>query len=173
MQVVMTSRLTDLNVSPSLPLSVSAGLFRARSKTLSSVTQIRIDCPHVRTEEGRKKGRKEAEWLWMLRCGQKLCESRQPHRSLGKPSQVRNGKLFRKIEFGLHSGLETWILIRKLDSQRANCSVPFLVKHRFRGATSWHSIAHSWPHTKEIAQQQFNTNIMSQCQFFRRFNSRI
>ena len=53
MQVVMTSRLTDLNAT------VSAVLFTARSKTLSSVTQIRIDCPHVRTEEGRKKGRKQ------------------------------------------------------------------------------------------------------------------
>ena len=54
MQVVMTSRLTDLNAT------VSAVLFTARSKTLSSVTQIRIDCPHVRTEEGRKKGSKMA-----------------------------------------------------------------------------------------------------------------
>ena len=65
MQVVMTSRLPDLNVNPPLPLSVSAVLFNARSKTLSSVTQIRIDCPHVRTEEGRKKGRKEGSKMAM------------------------------------------------------------------------------------------------------------
>ena len=69
----------------------------------------------------------------------KLYKSRQPHRirgggggggggvgevgdcNLGKRSQVRNGKLFRKIEFGLKCGIETCILLAlwKLDSQRA------------------------------------------------------
>ena len=78
--------------------------------------------------EGRKEGRKMARRRPRVRSAAKkegkLYKSRQPHRirggggvgevgdcNLGKRSQVRNGKLFRKIEFGLKCGIETCILL--------------------------------------------------------------
>ena len=112
------------------------------------------------TEEARKEGRKEdgtkassgprtrPRVRSAAKKEGKLYKSRQPHRirggggdcNLGKRSQVRNGKLFRKIEFGLKCGIETCIhsysgnLTAK---EQRKCSKCPLVKHQFLGAPSY------------------------------------
>ena len=69
--------VTSSRVNPSLPLScmylLPAALFTAQSKTLSSVTQIRIDCPHVKSQEDRKRTEEGRRKDGSNSIGQKLC----------------------------------------------------------------------------------------------------